>query len=69
MMTLEQARAAIGRLVTYARRDDPTDPARITAGPEYGTITSVNARYVFVRYGNSPTGKATDPADLTLDQG
>lgn len=65
-MTLDEARAAVGRQVVYARYDDPFYGNVVTAGPEYGIITSVNDRYVFVRYGNSPTGKATDPADLTL---
>lgn len=66
MITIEQARECVGRSVTYARRDDPTDPTRITAGPELGTITSVNERYVFVRYGSDRGSKGTNPGDLTL---
>ena len=66
-MTIEQARESIGRNVTYARYDDPFFGNVATAGPEYGVITSVNERYVFVRYGAETQAKATDPADLTLD--
>lgn len=66
MMTIEQARESIGCNVTYARHDDPNDLYCVTAGPEYGVITSVNERYVFVRYGLHGAA-ATDPADLTLD--
>ena len=66
-MTLEQARDAIGKRVTYARYDDPKNPTAPTAGPAYGVITSVNARYVFVRYGTDVIGTATDPDNLTLE--
>lgn len=56
-MTLEQARAAVGRLVVY--RPDPNRFAH-----EEGVITSVNDRWVFVRYGTQQTSQATDPRHL-----
>jgi len=46
----------IGRAVVY--RTAPNFE------PEQGVITSFNAKYVNVRYGNSIRGVATDPADL-----
>lgn len=63
MMTIEQARENIGRNVTYERYYGDL----MVSGPEFGVITSVNDRYVFVRYGAQVGSKATDPADLTLD--
>jgi hypothetical protein len=66
-MTIEEARAALaahpeGLGVIYRPR-----PHRPWAGPpEEGTITSVNDRFVFVRYGRQRTSAATNPADLEL---
>ena len=57
-MTIDEARAHIGDGVIFHPRD--------TIWVEEGTITSVNDRWVFVRYGRSRTSAATDPADLTL---
>ena len=61
-MTIDEARAHIGDGVIYRPFGDGTDRA------EEGTITSVNDRWVFVRFGGGPAGAsiATDPADLTL---
>lgn len=58
-MTLDEARANIGRKVGY-RPPHPALPA------EEGVIASVNDRFVFVRYGSDLTAKATNPRDLTL---
>lgn len=55
-MTLDEARANIGRAVTY--RPHPAAPI------ESGIITSVGTVYVFVRYDNSHTSQATRPDDL-----
>jgi hypothetical protein len=57
-MTLEEAANAVGRGVVYR----PAGAYR----SEDGVITSVNDRWVFVRYGVQDGSKATDPADLTL---
>ena len=59
-MTLGEARAHVGHGVVYR----PYGYCDCAA--EDGTITSVNGRWVFVRYGHGTTSKATDPADLTL---
>jgi hypothetical protein len=63
-MTLTEAREAL------ARNDAPGVIYRPGGGgidsTEEGTITSVNDRFVFVRYGRSRTSAATHPADLTL---
>jgi hypothetical protein len=45
-MTLEEARGAIGRSVTYI----PFIGCEVSQY-EYGIITSANDRFVFVRYG------------------
>ncbi len=56
-MTLDEARGHIGHGVVY----------RASHGPaEGGTITSVNDRYVFVRYAGDVGSKATEPGDLEL---
>ena len=55
-MTLEEARARIGEPVAYR--------PRVGAKPEFGTITSVNDAFVFVRYGADVGSKATRPEDL-----
>jgi hypothetical protein len=57
-MTLDEARACIGRRVTYQREHCAT---------EVGVITSVGPRSVFVRYGADAGSKGTDAADLTLE--
>ena len=56
-MTIEEAHAHIGDGVVYA----PAHGER-----EEGTITRVNDRFVFVRYGSRRTSAATDPAALFL---
>jgi len=64
-MTLDEARASIGRDVLWLPPDGTADSA------EEGTITSVNDRWVFVRFGDGPSGAsiAADPADLALIAG
>lgn len=60
-MTLVEARAHIGNKVVYrASHVKRTEPG------EEGVITSVNDRFVFVRYGPDTTAKATHPAMLDL---
>jgi hypothetical protein len=63
-MTLDEAREALARYpdpgVLYVPHGQGAEAA------EEGTITSVNDRFAFVRYGSSRTSAATDPADLTL---
>jgi hypothetical protein len=59
-MTIDEARAHVGDGVIYRPPGGGYDSA------EEGTITSVNDRWVFVRYGRSRTSAATDPADLIL---
>ncbi len=54
-MSIDEARASIGLLVAYRRLGQP---------PDEGVITSVNAQYVFVRYGSQVGSAATNPADL-----
>jgi hypothetical protein len=36
---------------------------------ESGVITSVNSKFIFVRYGNDVNSKATDPEDLEYETG
>lgn len=55
-MTLEKAKASIGKWVRYEK-----DGA-------IGTITIVNERYVFVKYSRGGSGIATSPQDLRLLQ-
>lgn len=57
-MTLEEAREQIGCVVIYH--------APGTQLVESGVVTSVNNRYVFVRYGSDVGSMATNPADLRL---
>jgi hypothetical protein len=57
VMRLDEARNHIGDGVVYR-------PAHGDA--EEGTITSVNDRFVFVRYGSRRTSAATEPGALTL---
>lgn len=60
-MTLEEARKNIGRYVTYTPFKGCSKDQL-----ELGVITSVNERYVFVRYGNEINSKATRPEDLKI---
>ena len=59
-MTLDEARANIGHAVIYHPYAPELDPV------EEGAITSVNDRFVFVRYGSDKGSKATSPELLTL---
>jgi hypothetical protein len=61
-MTLIEAECNVGKKVIYSPHKNCN-----TKYKEYGTITSVNRRYAFVRYGTDVNSKATDPEDLTLD--
>jgi hypothetical protein len=59
-MTLDEARAHVGRLVRYVPAVGPT---------ELGEVVSVNDEYAFVRYVNGRGGwmtqaQATRPEDL-----
>jgi hypothetical protein len=58
-MTLDEARAHVGSLVVYHSHEG--------AG-EQGQITSVNAHFVFVRYGTDTHSKATAAGMLSLVQ-
>ena len=60
-MTLQECKNSIGRSVTYI----PFEGCDISLR-EYGVITSVNERFVFVRYGSDINSKATNPNDLIL---
>ena len=60
-MTLEQAKNNVGAWVIYKPFDVCSDDQK-----EIGVITSVNDRYVFVRYGNKLHSEATNPEDLTI---
>lgn len=51
----------IGCTVSYA-----PSPRTIDSLLDYGTITSVNDKYVFVRFGATPNGIACRPEDLKL---
>lgn len=57
-MNLDDARDNIGRRVKYTRFDGRP--------PEFGFITEVRGRMVFVRYGSDPISKATFADDLEL---
>lgn len=56
-MTLTEAAANVGAKVLYQAAASP---------PEEGVITSVNERYVFVRYGSDGCSLATPAEYLTL---
>ena len=60
-MTLDKARKHIGSIVKYIPFKG-CDESQC----EYGEITSVNDKYVFVRYGREINSKATRPEDLKL---
>lgn len=82
-MTLDEARAAIGRRVVYRPRHlrdaslTPAVEAEVQAalaealpgefGLETGEITSVTNLFVFVKYGSNSHSKATLPEDLDLE--
>jgi hypothetical protein len=51
----------IGRNVVFKSFED--------AAPEQGVITSFTDTYIFVRYGVCGCGQATNPNDLTFEQG
>jgi hypothetical protein len=64
-MAIRLEDAEPGRRVIYTpdcRRENRAPTAR-----EVGTISSSNARYVFVRYGTSQTAEATNPLDLDFE--
>lgn len=54
-MTLDEARRHIGNKVVYR-----TGYGRV----EEGVVTSVNDRFVFVRYGSDVHSKSTDPSAI-----
>ncbi len=58
-MTLQQAKAGIGRGVVYRP---------MVGSPESGVITSVNETFVFVRYGSNKQSAATRPEDLEFER-
>lgn len=58
-MKLEEAKNGVGRKVVYTPFEG-CDPSLL----EEGVITSVNDRYVFVRYGSDKNSKPTSPYDL-----
>jgi hypothetical protein len=61
-MTLEEARKNIGSKVMYTPFQG-CNPSLI----EYGIITDVNQKFVFVRYENENISKATNPTDLKFE--
>jgi hypothetical protein len=61
-MTLEEARQNVGSKVMYTPFQG-CKPSII----EYGIITGVNQKFVFVRYGNENISKATNSAKLKLE--
>lgn len=65
-MTLEECRARIGLAVIYRDLRLYEDEDQWTPqDAEYGTITSVNDTYAFIRFGNDQSSKACRPEDLT----
>ena len=56
LLKLSEARQLVGREVVYTEKH--------TKKKEYGIITSVNDKYVFVKYGNDTIAKATKPQEL-----
>ena len=58
-MTLEEARNRIGEMVVYTPFEGCSKDQL-----EIGYITSVNDKYVFVRYGSRQNSQATRPEDL-----
>jgi hypothetical protein len=59
-VTLEEARAAVGRRVVCTPRTPEMDAA------EEGVITSAGTVFAFVLYDGRGIPKATEPARLTL---
>lgn len=64
-MNIAEAREHIGEGVVY-RPMRPGPGGGLLSQLEDGVITSVNDRYVFVRYAGDQQSKATDPEALTL---
>ena len=56
-MTLQEAKENIGNQVVYTN---------FIGSYEYGIITSVNDKFIFVRYGEDVGSQATRPEDLKL---
>lgn len=56
-MTLEEANNSIGRKVVFEQ---------FGCKKEEGVITSVNDRFIFVRFGNSCQGQACSPSSISL---
>lgn len=54
-MTLDEAKNGTGRAVIYKSE---------CCEDEYGVITGVNNKFVFVRYSTDYNSKATSPGDL-----
>lgn len=61
-MTLQECKENIGKSVTYTPFEG-CDKKLL----EYGVITSVNEKNVFVRYGRDLHSKATCPEDIKLN--
>jgi hypothetical protein len=66
-MTLDEARACIGRRVTYLTAEAAVNP--LSSPPQPGVIISVGSRFVHVRYGSDTGTSATRATDLTLAGG
>jgi hypothetical protein len=64
-MTLETAAANLGKKVLYHVQTSGCEPG-CNCTEEAGVITSVNHRYVFVRYGDDGSSLATPAEFLTL---
>lgn len=80
MITIEEAKASIGRGVVYLRKEpgsvavtfENANTGSLVTGRipgtrtvrEDGVITSANDAYVFVRYAGDRGSKATRPEDL-----
>jgi len=61
-MTLEEAADGIGRYVIYVPFQGCNPKIH-----ERGVISSVNDKYVFVKYSLGDTAAATDPKDLHFE--
>jgi hypothetical protein len=57
-MTIEEAMKNIGKSVVYQPKVGPI---------EAGVITSVNNKFIFVRYGSHKHSQATKPEDLKFE--
>lgn len=65
-MTLDDARSNIGNAVVYLPDDPMGWRATSQLRAEQGVITSVNDRFVFVRYGSDVGSKSPRPENLRL---